>query len=177
MRSGVSGVSDARCAIIGLMALRQPIDRGELAAAMKTKSSIAFTFGLVLSCLSAAAHHGDAGRYEETITTLTGTVVALQLVNPHSRLILDVDDENGQPVRWQAEFSGTNGLARIGWTKDTLLPDDAITISGRRVKGGAPYINLSERARITKLQTCEVIFATGMIFGEPPDYPAPDCVP
>lgn len=144
---------------------------------MKTKFRIAFASGLVLSSLSAAAHHGDAGRYEETITTLTGTVVALQLVNPHSRLILDVDDANGQPVRWQAEFSSATGLARIGWTKDTLRPGDEVTISGRRVKSEAPFINLSERSRIVKLQTCEEIFATGMIFGEPPDYPAPDCVP
>lgn len=145
--------------------------------ATKTKSLIVFASGLGLTCLSAAAHHGDAGRYEETITMLTGTVVALQLVNPHSRLILDVNDENGQPVRWQAEFSNATGLARIGWTRETLQPGDAVTISGRRVKSGAPFINLSERSRIVKLQTCEEVFATGMIFGEPPDYPAPDCVP
>ena len=144
---------------------------------MTTKSLIAIVSGLVLSCSIAAAHHGDAGRFEETITTLTGTVVALQLVNPHSRLILDVEYQDGQPVRWQAEFSSATGLARIGWTKDTLRPGDEITISGRRVKSGAPHINLSERSRILKLQTCEEVFATGMIFGEPPDYPAPDCVP
>ena len=73
--------------------------------------------------------------------------------------------------------TSATGLARIGWTKDTLRPGDEITISGRRVKSGAPHINLSERSRILKLQTCDEVFATGMIFGEPPDYPAPDCVP
>jgi len=144
---------------------------------MKTQSGLALASGLALCCLSAAAHHGDAGRYEETITTLTGTVVALQLINPHSRLILDVVDGDGQSVRWQAEFSNAAGLARIGWTTDTLRPGDAVTISGRRVRSGAPYINLSERARIFKLQTCEEVYRSGMIFGTPPDYPAPDCAP
>ncbi|MDH3421078.1 MAG: DUF6152 family protein [Gammaproteobacteria bacterium] len=122
------------------------------------------------------AHHGDAGRYEETITTLSGTVVALQLINPHSLLIFDVVDEaTGQSVRWQAEISNANGLARIGWTRDTLKPGDLVTMSGRVLKSGAPYINLSERSRLTRTDTCEELYYSGMIFGEPPDYPAPTC--
>lgn len=139
-----------------------------LAAALVPAALITFT---------ATAHHGDAGRYEDTITTLSGTVVALQIINPHSKLILDVEDPDGRVVRWQAEFSNATGLARIGWRTETLRPGDGVTISGRRVKSGAPYINLSERARILKLETCEVVYASGMIFGDPPDYPPPDCVP
>ena len=33
------------------------------------------------------------GRYEDTLTTVTGAVVQIQLVNPHSMLILEVKDE------------------------------------------------------------------------------------
>ena len=124
----------------------------------------------------ASAHHGDAGRYEETITTISGTVVALQLINPHSLIVLDVvDEQTGQTVRWQAEISNANNLASIGWTRDTLKPGDLVTMSGRVLKSGAPYINLSERSRLTRTDTCEELFYSGMIFGEPPDYPAPTC--
>jgi len=130
---------------------------------------------LALVSASALAHHGDAGRYEDAITTLFGTVVTLQLINPHSSVILDVEDENGQIVRWHAEFSNATGLARIGWTRETLKPGDRIAVSGRRVKSGAPHINLSERARMIKLETCEEVYRSGMIFGDPPDYPAPEC--
>ena len=126
--------------------------------------------------LGASAHHGDAGRYEEGITTLSGTVVALQLINPHSLIIVDIIDEaTGQTVRWQAEISNANGLARIGWNKETLKPGDGITMSGRVLKSGAPYINLSERSRLTRTDTCEELYYSGMIFGEPPDYPPPTC--
>ncbi len=126
--------------------------------------------------LAALAHHGDAGRFEETITTLSGTVVALQLINPHSMIIMDVvDEESGQSVRWQVEVSNANSLSRIGWTRDTLKPGDPITVSGRVLKSGAPYINLTERARLTRTDTCEELFYTGMIWGEVPDYPAPTC--
>ena len=147
---------------------------------MKVKNPVivfATGAGIILGalCFTASAHHGDAGRYDETITTLTGTVVALQLINPHSILILDVEDQEGAVVRWQAEFSNAAGLARIGWTTETLKAGDAVTIAGRRVKSGAPYINLSERARIFKLDTCEDVYRSGMIFGDSPDYPAPDC--
>jgi uncharacterized membrane protein YgdD (TMEM256/DUF423 family) len=87
-------------------------------AARRANVPVALLTGAI--ALTAAAHHGDAGRYEETITTISGTVVALQLINPHSLLIFDVVDEaTGQTVRWQAEISNANGLARIGWTRDT----------------------------------------------------------
>ena len=130
---------------------------------------------LVLISIPALAHHGDAGRYEDATTTLSGTVVVLQLINPHSSIILDVKDENGQVVRWQAEVSSPNALARIGWTRDTLKPGDQITVSGRVVKSGAAYINLSERARITRTETCEEIYRSGITFGLQPDYPPPSC--
>jgi hypothetical protein len=145
--------------------------------AKKAISNFVAWIGIILGvwCFTAVAHHGDAGRYDETITTLTGTVIVLQLINPHSLLILDVEDQDGNMVRWQAEFSNAASLARIGWTTETLKPDDAVVVAGRRVKSGAPYINLSERARIFKLETCEDIYRSGMIFGEAPDYPAPAC--
>lgn len=114
--------------------------------------------GLLLAYATAFAHHGDAGRYEETTTSLSGTVIALQLINPHSTIVVDVADENGGVLRWQAELTGASNLSRSGWNKDTLKPGDKITLSGRVVKSGAPYINLSERARIAMTETCEVIY-------------------
>ena len=116
--------------------------------------------GVLCFCATTLAHHGDAGRFEETITSLSGTVVALQLVNPHSTIILDIPDENGNTVRWQAELTGVNNLSRNGWTRDTLKPGDRILVSGRLIKSGAPYINLSENARVVRLETCEEIYRT-----------------
>ena len=139
--------------------------------------SIIVSVGVLLAmlCVIARAHHGDAGRYDEAIITLTGTVIALQLINPHSILIFDVESQDGEVVRWQAEFSNAASLARIGWTTQTLKSGDEVVVAGRHVKSGAPYINLSERARIFKPETCEDIYRSGMIFGEAPDYPPPAC--
>ena len=122
--------------------------------------------------MSALAHHGDAGRFEEETITLTGTVVALQLINPHSLLVLDVADEAGQNVRWQAEFTGGANLQRDGWTRQTLQAGDQITITGRALKSGQPYINLSERARILRTENCEEIYRTRSDPDGPPEGPA-----
>lgn len=130
---------------------------------------------LLLGSNAANAHHGDAGRYEEAITRLNGTVVALQFINPHSIIIVDVAGESGQTQRWQVEVSNATGLARIGWTRDTLKPGDPVTMAGRAVKSGAPYINLSENSRLARGDTCEELFHSGMGSGREPDYPPLSC--
>ena len=117
--------------------------------------------GFLMSSVPVFAHHGDAGRYEDNLTVLTGTVVDLQLVDPHSVIVFDVTDESGQTVRWQAELNGKNGLAKnFGWTQKTLKPGDKITLTGRRVKSGAPYMNLTDRANIVMADTGKEIFRT-----------------
>src|SRR3989304_10333541 len=89
--------------------------------------------------IPAVAHHGDAGRYDETLVTVNGSVVELQMINPHSIIVLDVPDTNGKVTRWQAEMGGPNALARgFGWTRNTLKPGDKITLMGRRGKEGGP---------------------------------------
>src|ERR1051326_1516683 len=107
------------------------------------------------------AHHGDAGRYEDNLTLLTGTVVELQFVNPHSLIVMDVTDDSGKSVRWRAELGGPAGLIKqFGWKKDTLKAGDKITVVGRRVKSGAPYINLTEMAKIVMADSGKEIFHT-----------------
>jgi hypothetical protein len=112
--------------------------------------------------IPAVAHHGDAGRYDENLVTLNGAVVELQMINPHSIIVLDVPDEAGKVVRWQAEMGGPNALARaFGWTRNTLKPGDKITLMGRRVKSGAPYMNLTERAVVYLTDSKRLLFRTG----------------
>src|SRR5216117_1691497 len=116
---------------------------------------------LVLSAIPLFAHHGDAGRYEENVVVMTGTVVEVQLVDPHSIIVLDIPNDKGQVVRWQAELGGRNALAKnFGWNKNTLKFGDKLTITGRRVKSGAPYINLTEKANIVVTDTGKEIFRT-----------------
>ena len=115
----------------------------------------------VLATVPLFAHHGDAGRYEDNLTVLKGTVVDVQLITPHSIIVVDVPDENGKVVRWQAEMGGRQQMIKdFNWTKDTLKPGDKITLTGRRVKSGQPYMNLTDRANIVMTDTGKEIFRT-----------------
>jgi uncharacterized protein DUF6152 len=128
---------------------------------MKSKMLVAGLAGVLLAAVPVFAHHGDAGRYEDNLTILTGTVVDLQLVDPHSIIVFDVAGEDGKTVRWQAELNGKAGLTKaFGWTRNTVKPGDKITLTGRKVKSGAPYMNLTDRANIVLTDSGKEIFRT-----------------
>jgi hypothetical protein len=114
---------------------------------------------------SAWAHHGDAGRYIEDVVSITGTVVETQLINPHSILVFDVTDANGKTVRWQAELGGAQAFIRSGWTND-VKPGTKVTLTGRRLKSGAPYMNMTERARVILADSGKEVLRNAN-FGQP----------
>ena len=137
---------------------------------MKSISRFVLCLALIGMPSTASAHHGDAGRYIEEVVELTGVVFESQLVNPHSILVIDVTDATGKTVRWQAEMGPAQQLIRSGWTND-VKPGTKVTLTGRRLKSGAPYMNLTERARV-------VLTDSGKVVMQNPNYgqPAPTTV-
>ncbi|MDH3508553.1 MAG: DUF6152 family protein [Gammaproteobacteria bacterium] len=115
--------------------------------------------GLIGLAGSVSAHHGDAGRFEDDVTTITGAVVALQLINPHASILVSVPNAEGAPVTWHVEMEAPQRLQReFGWSRTTVTPGTTISVTGRRVKSGAPNINVTERARIFIVDGCEEIY-------------------
>ena len=104
--------------------------------------------GLLLMSGTVVGHHGDAGRYEDVLTTVSGTVIELQLVNPHSIIVVEVKDATGKAVVWRGELGSPLILRGWCWTRDVVKPGEKITIVGRRLKSGQPYMTLSEKARV-----------------------------
>ena len=128
---------------------------------MKNKRMASFFVSLAALLLAspALAHHGFAGRYdEEHPITVTGTVVEVQFLNPHSFIFFDVTGKDGKTVRWQAELGGAAQLNRgEGWTRTTLKVGDKITIIGPANKNGSGDMNLSHESKITMADTGKVI--------------------
>jgi hypothetical protein len=131
---------------------------------VKKRSFLAVSVALLALAGSAWAHHGDAGRYIEEIVTVTGVVVETQLINPHSILVFDVTTD-GKTVRWQAELGGAQAFIRNGWAAK-VKPGSRVTLEGRRLKSGAPYMNMTERARLVLTDTGEEMIRNGN-YGEP----------
>jgi hypothetical protein len=103
------------------------------------------------------AHHGAAAYDTSQTTTLKGTVVDFEFINPHCQLYINVADDSGQMVKWDGEFTNPGALHRRGWTKDMFKPGDQITMSGNRAKNGATVL------RVLKLEMADgkVITALG----------------
>jgi Family of unknown function (DUF6152) len=95
------------------------------------------------------AHHGAAAYDTSQTTTLKGTVVDFEFINPHCQLFINVADESGNPVKWDGEFTNPGTLHRRGWTKDMFKPGDQITMIGNRAKNGANVL------RVLKLQMAD----------------------
>ena len=137
------------------------------------KSLLGVVAAIVVSLVpgAALAHHGDAGRYNEETVTLKGTVVQLVMVNPHALVVFDVE-QGGKTTRWTAELGGPQQLIKqYGWSPTTIKAGTAITLIGRVVKSGDPYMNLTERSQITLTDSGKEIYRTPN-FGQPAE-PAP----
>jgi hypothetical protein len=133
--------------------------------------SIYVLIGIFVISASASAHHGDADRYIQEVIVVSGTVVEVQMTNPHAHVVFDVADASGKTVRWQAEMGGPQQLIKqFGWTPSTMKPGIKITLTGRRLRSGAPYLNLTERANIVLTDSGKEIFRTAN-YGEPPPKP------
>ena len=90
---------------------------------MRRMMRFATGLGLVALAGTALAHHGDAGRFEDEVSTITGSVVALQLINPHAGILMNVPDESGKPVTWHVEMEAPQRLQKeFGWNRTTLTP-------------------------------------------------------
>jgi Family of unknown function (DUF6152) len=83
------------------------------------------------------AHHGTAAFDTSKSITVKATMTQFDFTNPHCTLFFDVKNEKGETEKWQGELTAPNKLARAGWTKETLKPGDAVTVSGYASKTGA----------------------------------------
>ncbi|MEQ1947764.1 MAG: DUF6152 family protein [Bryobacteraceae bacterium] len=105
---------------------------------MKYLAKLAFiTIGGVFAVsLPLAAHHGNAAYDEGTKITVKGVAVEWIFENPHTILKFDSKDASGKVTHWVAETGNATSLARQGFSKDTVKPGDAVTVTMIPAKNG-----------------------------------------
>ena len=86
------------------------------------------------------AHHGTAAFDTSQTVTVKATMVQFDFTNPHCELFFNVKNDKGEMEKWEGELTAPNKLARAGWTKETLKPGDAVTVSGYVSKTGTHTI-------------------------------------
>lgn len=94
------------------------------------RSVVATSFSLLAS-VAVVGHHGVTAHFDlSDPVELEGSVVRLDMRNPHSTIYLDVTDANGEVQRWHCEMHGNTILRRLNVTPDMLSRDTAIRIEG-----------------------------------------------
>lgn len=107
---------------------------------MRTKlACVVAGVGVLLSAAPAAPHHAFSAEFDiEKPLTLTGRLVRWEMINPHSWFHMDIEDDDGETVRWMIEGGSPNELIRNGVTKNTLEIGIELTVEGYHAKDGTP---------------------------------------
>ncbi len=86
----------------------------------------------------AHAHHAFAAVFDgEDAIEVTGTVVKLEWMNPHTWFYVEAENDDGTKARWAFEMGSPNGLIRRGWSRNTLQVGQEVKITGYRAKDGS----------------------------------------
>jgi hypothetical protein len=118
---------------------------------------------LLQSGATARAHHSESLSESDSKhpVTLVGTVVELRLVNPHSSIVFDAKDEQGNLRRWHIELASATSLRRAGWDDEKLKSGQSVTVVGAPAKDGSPAVSAQHEARITLTDSNTVIYDKG----------------
>jgi hypothetical protein len=104
--------------------------------------SIFAACSLLLLTSPVFAHHSMSIYDMSQSVTFKAKVTDFDWSNPHVQIHFEAKDDKGNVETWFAECPGPNRLAKGGWTKDTLKPQDEITITGNPTKDGSKSIRL-----------------------------------
>ena len=109
--------------------------------------------GVVLLTTSPGFAHHFFPRESDTPVSVTGTVVRFEMVNPHSRLLLEVRDAGGAVTTWDIELGSVQALMARGWKRDSVRPGDTVAAEvilwkGRAQAGSARAVDLPDGRRV-----------------------------
>lgn len=101
----------------------------------------AIAVGGALAVAPVFAHHAFAAEFDaKKPIHLEGKVTKVELINPHSWIHVEVQ-ENGKPVVWMIEAGSPNVLLRRGMTKATIPVGTAVVVDGFQSKDGSMRAN------------------------------------
>jgi hypothetical protein len=94
--------------------------------------------GLLVTAMSAQAHHSFAMFDHDHQIKISGTVTHFQWTNPHVYIDLDVPTDQGDLKHYTIECANPGILDRIGWKFNMIKVGDRITTIIAPLRTGEP---------------------------------------
>jgi hypothetical protein len=106
--------------------------------------SFALLVGVLTVCGTGFAHHGATSYTNNVVVLKDATVTKFVWANPHTIVLFDVKDDNGNVSHWAGEAGSPSAVGLLGWTKSSLQPGDVITVYIYPAKSGSPVGRLNK---------------------------------
>ncbi len=88
----------------------------------------AFLVAGLAAATPVSAHHSPIIFDQNSIVILEGQISRFDWTNPHVYIFVETTDDTGQRIEWQLETDATPILLRNGWTADSLVPGDLVSV-------------------------------------------------
>jgi hypothetical protein len=79
---------------------------------------------------TAVAHHSNTAFDMTQSVVWKVQVTEFRFVNPHAYVYFTMADDDGKTVEGRCELGSRTALKRMGWSIDTIKPDEKLTIKG-----------------------------------------------
>lgn len=105
--------------------------------------TVSTLIGLLLIPLTAFSHHNWLAQFDpDNVVVVNGTVARIQMGNPHTRLFVNEELENGETFSWNFEWLAASALLRMGIARDTYEPGDRVEIHAAVARNVANIANI-----------------------------------
>jgi hypothetical protein len=112
---------------------------------LRLVASVAVVVGFLIACVPLLAHHGNvAYDTSKTVVLKEATVTKFVWANPHSVVMFDAKDDQGNVQHWAGEAGSPSALGLIGWSSKSVQPGDVITVYIYQAKTGRPVGRLNK---------------------------------
>ncbi len=94
---------------------------------VRVKFALIAAFTLAVPAI-VSAHHSATIFDRQTVVAFQGTVTQFTWANPHVYIHVETQDSAGEVVEWEIETDATPILTRSGWTRDTFVPGEQVSV-------------------------------------------------
>jgi hypothetical protein len=92
---------------------------------------------LFAMCAAPAMAHHSYVMFDESKTVTSDAYVSVwQFTNPHGKLWVYINNDQGKPILWALESPGPAQLLQHGWDKYTVKPGDKVSVTLHPLRNG-----------------------------------------